>query len=62
MKLKLFLSILFIALITSGCAYNATAVNKHLTKAQADKLNGIMLTVLNIPHRRLPLQNSKLSL
>lgn len=49
MKLKLFLSILFIALITSGCAYNATAVNKHLTKTQADKLNGIMLTVLNIP-------------
>ncbi len=49
MKLKLFLSILFIALITSGCAYNASAVNKHLTKTQADKLNGIMFTVLNIP-------------
>ncbi|MHB1680421.1 MAG: hypothetical protein ACYCTB_07950 [bacterium] len=49
MKFKLFLSILFIALITSGCAYNTAAVNKHLTKTQAEKLNGIMLTDLNIP-------------
>ncbi len=49
MKFKLFLSILFIALITSGCAYNTAAVNKYLTKTQSDKLNGMMFTDLNIP-------------
>ncbi|MHB1664535.1 MAG: hypothetical protein ACYCT7_04645 [bacterium] len=49
MKLKLFLNILCITLIISGCAYNTAAVNKHLTKTRTDKLNGIMFAVLSIP-------------
>jgi len=41
--------ILFIAITASGCAYNNNAINKNLTKTQANKLNGEMFAILNIP-------------
>jgi hypothetical protein len=47
--LKLFTWILCIAATVSGCAYNNNAINKNLTKTQANKLNGIMFSILNIP-------------
>ncbi len=47
--LTMFAGILFIIITASGCAYNNNAINKNLTKTQANKLNGEMFAILNIP-------------
>jgi hypothetical protein len=47
--LIMFAGILFIIITASGCAYNNNAINKHLTKTQANKLNGEMFAILSIP-------------
>ena len=44
--LTMFAGILFIIITASGCAYNNNAINKNLTKTQANKLNGEMFANL----------------
>ena len=47
--LTMFTGILFIIITASGCAYNNNAIDKNLTKTQANKLNGEMFALLDIP-------------